>query len=82
MATIPILTDGLGPRDVWVRWPGGRAVAHYTTAGWFGLLDWEDARTLLLDTNGSARSATVRCVASDCERASRLRPVTVLRTAG
>jgi len=79
LASIPILTDGLGPRDVFLRSTGGRLLAHYRTAGWFGAVDWESATALLLDTNGSAKSATVRCVVADCERASRLRPVPQLQ---
>ena len=62
LASIPILTDGLGPRDVFLRSTGGRLLAHYRTAGWFGAIDWESARALLLDTNGAEKSATVRCV--------------------
>ena len=73
-ATIHILSDGLGPRDVWLRRAGGRALAHYS-AQWFGALDWESDSRLLLDTNGTEKSATVRCVVAECERASALRPV-------
>jgi len=80
MATIHILTDGLGPRDVLLRKPRGTVLAHYS-AQWFGALDWESDRKLLLDTNGTEKSATVRCVVADCERASDLRPVPNLRVA-
>ena len=80
MATIHILTDGLGPRDVLLRKPHGKVLAHYS-ARWFGALDWESDRKLLLDTNGAEKSATVRCVVADCERASDLRPVPNLRAA-
>jgi hypothetical protein len=80
LASIPILTDGLGPRDVFLRGTGGGLRAHYRTAGWFGAITWESATALLLDTNGSVKSATVRCVVADCERASRLRPVPDLRS--
>jgi len=48
--------------------------AHYTSR-FFGPLQWETDRALLLDANGAQRSATVRCVVRDCERASALRPV-------
>ncbi len=78
MATIHILSDGLGPRDVLLRKPHGRVLAHYS-ARWFGALDWESDRRLLLDTNGAEKSATVRCEVADCERASDLRPVPNLR---
>jgi hypothetical protein len=73
-ATIPILTDGLGSREVWLQAPGGRVLAHYT-ARLFGALQWESDRALLLETDGARKAATVRCVVRDCERASALRPV-------
>ncbi len=78
MATIPILADGLGARDTWVRAPGGRLLAHYS-ARYFGVLTWETEKALLLDTNGARKAATVRCVVGDCERASALRPLPDLR---
>jgi hypothetical protein len=81
MATIHILSDGIGPRDVWLRRDGGRALAHYSTAGWFGALTWETRNALLLDTVGARKAATVRCVVADCERASDLRPKPDLRPA-
>lgn len=73
MATIHILSDGLGPADVWLRTIGGKRLAHYT-ARWFGRVWWESSRALLLDTNGAHKSAIVRCVVRDCERASDLEP--------
>lgn len=79
MATIHILSDGLGPRDVRLRRSGGKPLAHYSTAGWFGQLWWEDERTLLLDTVGAEKAAVVRCVLTDCERATALRPAPSLR---
>ncbi len=78
MATIDLLSDGIGPADVWLRGSHGRALAHYT-AKYFGALDWESDRSFLLDTFGTVKAATVRCVIVDCERASRLRPVPNLR---
>jgi len=77
MATVDILADGVGPGDVWLRRDGGRLLAHYSTAGWFGALEWETRKALLLDTVGARRAATVRCVVAHCERASRLRPAPV-----
>lgn len=74
MATVPILADGLGSRDVWLHAPGGRVRAHYT-ARLFGIVRWETDRALLLDTDGARKAATVRCVVRQCERASALRPV-------
>lgn len=69
-AAVHILSDGLGPNRVRVHKAGGRLVASYTTAGWFGAVTWESPRALLLDTHGSSKTATVRCVLTDCERAS------------
>ncbi|MGZ8744625.1 MAG: hypothetical protein ACXWXO_17035 [Nocardioides sp.] len=73
MATIHILSDGIGPSDVWLHDVGDKPLAHYTAA-WFGILSWESDESLLLDTNGKTKSATVRCLVADCERASDLRP--------
>lgn len=78
MATIHILSDGLGPSDAWLRKAGGSLLAHYST-GYFGQIWWETNTALLLDANGTKRAATVRCVVADCERASDLRDVPVLR---
>jgi hypothetical protein len=73
MATIHILSDGLGPRDVWLRRAGGKLLAHYSTH-WFGQIRWESDKSLLLDANGKNKSATVRCRLAECERASALKP--------
>lgn len=79
MATVHKLTDGLGAGEVHVRKARGHETARYTTAGWFGLLTWEDGDHLLLDTVSKKQAATVRCdvttgLLGDCERASALRP--------
>lgn len=74
IATIHILSDGPGPGDVWLRKIGGRQLGHYT-ARWFGLIQFESNRALLLDTFGARQAATVRCDATSCERASALEPV-------
>lgn len=75
IATVHILSDGLGPTEVTVRRTHhGAALARYT-AEWFGALRWETNTALLLDTNGRAKAATVRCVGAACERASDLKPV-------
>lgn len=73
MATFHILTDGLGPNTVHARTIGGRKIATYA-AYWFGSIEWETGRTLLLDTHTKRRTALVRCEADDCERASAVRP--------
>lgn len=74
VATIHILSDGLGPRDVSVRRDTGRKLVDYRVAGWFGRIDFETDRALLLDANGRNRSAVVRCDGATCERATRTRP--------
>lgn len=73
MATIHILTDGLGPNTVHARTIGGRKIATYA-AYWFGSVEWETDRALLLDTHTKRRTALVRCEADECERASAVRP--------
>ena len=78
MATIPILSDGIGPADVWLHRIHGRVLAHYVT-GWFGPLSWESDRALLLNTNGRQKSAMVRCRIAACERASALQSVPTFR---
>jgi len=74
MATIHILSDGLGPTRVTLRGGHGKALASYT-AEWFGQIWFESDAALLLDTNGVKYAATVRCTPTDCERASDLSPV-------
>jgi hypothetical protein len=74
LASIGILSDGLGPTAVTVRRTHGAALARYT-AQWFGTLLWETNTALLLDTNGRTKAATVRCDVTACSRASDLKPV-------
>ena len=74
VALVGILDDGLGPTQVTVRRvSGGTVLARYATS-WFGEVRWESNDALLLDANGKRKSATVRCVLTDCERASDLEP--------
>lgn len=74
IATIPLLTDGLGSRDVVVRKVNGKRLAHYTVNFFFGRVWWETNTKLLMDANGKVRAATVRCVVAVCNRATDLRP--------
>jgi hypothetical protein len=74
LATIHILSDGIGPSQANVRTFGGQRLASYT-ARWFGDIVWEDATHLMLFTNGQNRSGWVRCKVDECERASDLSPV-------
>lgn len=74
VATVGIVDDGLGPSMVTVRRvTHGATLARYTTK-WFGAIRWESATALLLDANGERKAATVRCVLSECERATDLEP--------
>ncbi|CAB4715076.1 MAG: hypothetical protein F2667_08725 [Actinobacteria bacterium] len=74
IATVHILSDGLGPNTVRSRTVSGRLLATYRVDGWFGYLGWESATDLLLETNGQRKSATVRCDVADCDRATDLQP--------
>ena len=73
MATIHILSDGLGPGKVTLRGGHGRALASYT-AKWFGSIEFESDAAVLLETNGAKYTAIVRCTPTDCERATDLSP--------
>jgi hypothetical protein len=75
MATVHILSDGIGPSEVSVRKLRGKKLASYT-AQWFGAIAWEDATNLALYANGKKQAAWVRCDVADCERAGDLQPVT------
>ena len=72
VAAIHILSDGLGPTTVRTHKARGKVLARYTTPGWFGTVTWESRRTLLLNTHGSTKTAVVRCVLRECERATDL----------
>ena len=67
IATVGILVDGHGPGKVTLRTVTGTKLAQYRTDGWFGEIMWEDDDTILLDTNGKAEAATVRCTVAVCE---------------
>lgn len=75
IATVHILSDGLGPDVVNVRRAHHGALLVRYTAEWFGDVRWERDTALLLDTNGRTKAATVRCDVASCERASDLKPV-------
>jgi hypothetical protein len=73
VATIPLLSDGIGSADVVLHRIGGKVLAHYTVGYFFGRIWWETNTKLLMDANGKHQAATVRCKVADCERASDLR---------
>ena len=52
-----ILTDGLGPREIKVRGHHGRELATYEVGGWFGQLQWETNRALLMEAFGKKKTA-------------------------
>lgn len=76
VATIHLLSDGIGPSGVQARTTRGRLLTRYTIPGWFGRIAWEDGDTLLMQANGAKKAAIVRCDGPDCERAWRLRATT------
>lgn len=79
MATIPLLSDGIGPADVLLRKLTGARLAHYTVDYYFGEISWETPQSLLLEAHGKTQSALVRCVVTVCDRATDLTPTEVLR---
>ena len=72
LATIALLSDGLGPSEVQVREVDGTRLDRYR-ASWFGRIAFEDSDTVLVHAFGKKKAAIVRCAGVDCERASRLR---------
>jgi hypothetical protein len=74
MATIPLLSDGIGPADVLLRKVNGKKLTHYTINGWFGNLTLDTPTALLLESNGKTQSATIRCEVTVCNRATDLEP--------
>jgi hypothetical protein len=73
MATIDILSDGIGPAWAAARAITGKKLGVYQVRnGWFGAIDFETTTALLLQTNGFRKAATVRCTDTTCERASDL----------
>ena len=80
MATIDILSDGIGPARVWARTSNGTKLGSYDIRnGWFGSIDFETSTALLMQANGPRKAATVRCTGLPCERASDLRPTVMPR---
>lgn len=69
MATVHILSDGLGPNEVREREIDGTLLGDYAT-GWFGQIAFESNTKLLLEVNGDTMASTVRCSEGACENAS------------
>jgi hypothetical protein len=74
MVTTPILSDGLGPSVLQVRRADGKVFRTYRPPSFFGFVEWESDRSLLLQPIGSRHAAAVRCFVGggECRRASRL----------
>lgn len=72
MATMDILSDGLGPGRVWLRTTEGGLLGRYDAPYYFGALEFEDSTHLLMDTYSRTQGATVRCDGASCERATRI----------
>jgi hypothetical protein len=79
VATVALLSDGIGPADIGLRSINGKQLAHYTIKGWFGEVSFETPQALLMQANGKTQSAVVRCVVTVCDRASDLEPTPDLR---
>ena len=79
VATVALLSDGLGPTDIGLRSVKGKLLAHYTINGWFGEVSFETPKALLMRANGKTQSAVVRCVVTVCDRATDLEPTPELR---
>jgi hypothetical protein len=69
MLTFHILTDGIGPGEMHLREIDGSKLATYST-DWFSGWEWESTDTVLLDVNGTRKSATVRCTLAVCDNAT------------
>jgi hypothetical protein len=81
IATVGILSDGVGPGRVDARTISGQHLGRYQVkAGWFGSIEFESSTALLLEVNGARKAFTARCTGTACERASKLRPAETLRT--
>jgi hypothetical protein len=69
MATISILSDGIGPGVVNEREIDGTLMSSYST-NWFGGIYFEDDTDLMLEVNGDTLSSTVRCDDGTCANAT------------
>lgn len=79
MATVALLSDGIGPSRVTVRTGTGQRLATYEVKGWFGEVSFETPTALLLETHGKRKTAVVRCTDTGCERAGELSDTEPLR---
>ena len=62
IATVGILSDGVGPGRVDARTISGQHLGRYqVNAGWFGSIEFESSTALLLEVNGARKAFTARC---------------------
>jgi WD40 repeat protein len=69
LGTVGLLSDGIGPGEVWQRTVRGTLISRYTTS-WFGPFGWESPDTMLLEANGKRKRSVVRCRLGSCENAT------------
>jgi len=74
LATSYLNPEGPGPNKVELHRRSGALLATYRVNGWFGDVEFESGRKLLLEASSWKWTATVRCDLSGCVRASRLTP--------
>jgi hypothetical protein len=74
MATVDIRSDGIGPSLVQVRRQNGKLLRTYRPPSFFGFVEWETDRRLLLQPIGPRYAAAVRCGPEKCRRVSKLYP--------
>jgi hypothetical protein len=72
MATVNIQSDGIGPSLVQVRRQDGKLLKTYRPPSFFGFVEWESDRRLLLQPIGRTYAAAVRCGPVQCRRISKL----------
>jgi hypothetical protein len=70
IATVHILSDGLGPSRFTLRKTAGRKLAVYDAPYYFGGIWFEDGRHILADAFAKTKGAIVRCDGDGCERAT------------
>ena len=83
IATIGIMSDGIGPGRVDARTIGGQHLGRYQVrAGWIGTISFETPTALLLEVNAGHKAFTARCTGAACERASDLSPAQMPKVGG
>ena len=74
LATVHILSDGLGPNRFTLRKTAGRKLAVYDAPYYFGEIWFEDGRDVLAQTYAKTKGALLRCDGDGCERATAITP--------